>query len=271
MFPPVSATTCTVETWTGRANSAPGAAWTHVRWGDRAELHSQQSSGASRLSSVFLRCLHTTAHRAVNVPYIISFMARRWWHFWSDDFSVRMLTLSSFQEDSGGPLMCSHKNKYTIVGIISSGKGWVAQKNSWNRKKRFKFNCVTLCFPRCGSYPGLYTDVARYVDWIVSMTNLLENEIEWNWSNGKHISSQKEQESWFNDIIIRNNDLKKCDPNSDIIHISNKTVRNFSDKLSLFCSKWHNVFYDEKILKCWIIVSYKKISILTLEWLNNNK
>ena len=31
---------------------------------------------------------------------------------------------------------------------------------------------------RCGSYPGLYTDVARYVDWIIRMTNLLENEIE---------------------------------------------------------------------------------------------
>ena len=49
--------------------------------------------------------------------------------------------------------MCSHKNRYTIVGIISSGKG-------------------------CGSYPGLYTDVARYVDWITSMIELLENEIE---------------------------------------------------------------------------------------------
>ena len=32
---------------------------------------------------------------------------------------------------------------------------------------------------RCGSYPGLYTDVARYVDWIIRMTNLLENEVEW--------------------------------------------------------------------------------------------
>ena len=31
---------------------------------------------------------------------------------------------------------------------------------------------------RCGSYPGLYTDVARYVDWITSMIALLENEIE---------------------------------------------------------------------------------------------
>jgi len=62
-------------------------------------------------------------------------------------------SVDACQEDSGGPLMCSHKNKYTIVGIISSGKG-------------------------CGSYPGLYTDVSRYVDWIVNMVDLLENEVE---------------------------------------------------------------------------------------------
>jgi secreted trypsin-like serine protease len=62
-------------------------------------------------------------------------------------------SVDACQKDSGGPLMCSHKNQYTLVGIISSGKG-------------------------CGSYPGLYTDVARYVDWIIRMTNLLENEIE---------------------------------------------------------------------------------------------
>ena len=27
------------------------------------------------------------------------------------------------QEDSGGPLVCSSKGRYTLVGIISSGKG----------------------------------------------------------------------------------------------------------------------------------------------------
>ena len=37
-------------------------------------------------------------------------------------------------------------------------------------------HCNDVC--SCGSYPGLYTDVARYVDWIIRMTNLLENEIE---------------------------------------------------------------------------------------------
>jgi len=46
------------------------------------------------------------------------------------------------QEDSGGPLVCQMENgKYHLVGIVSSGKG-------------------------CGIYPGLYTDVSRYMDWL---------------------------------------------------------------------------------------------------------
>lgn len=46
------------------------------------------------------------------------------------------------QEDSGGPLVCRlDDNKYHLVGIVSSGKG-------------------------CGIYPGLYTDVSRYMDWL---------------------------------------------------------------------------------------------------------
>jgi len=45
------------------------------------------------------------------------------------------------QEDSGGPLVCRMNGKYNLVGIVSSGKG-------------------------CGIYPGLYTDVSRYMDWL---------------------------------------------------------------------------------------------------------
>ena len=46
------------------------------------------------------------------------------------------------QEDSGGPLVCQMDDqKYHLVGIVSSGKG-------------------------CGIYPGLYTDVSRYIDWL---------------------------------------------------------------------------------------------------------
>jgi len=45
------------------------------------------------------------------------------------------------QEDSGGPLVCKMNGKYNLVGIVSSGKG-------------------------CGIYPGLYTDVSRYMDWL---------------------------------------------------------------------------------------------------------
>ena len=46
------------------------------------------------------------------------------------------------QEDSGGPLVCQlDDQKYHFVGIVSSGKG-------------------------CGVYPGLYTEVSRYLDWL---------------------------------------------------------------------------------------------------------
>jgi len=56
------------------------------------------------------------------------------------------------QEDSGGPLMCHNRGKYELVGIVSSGKG-------------------------CGVYPGLYTEVSRYTDWIERSLAVLENEI----------------------------------------------------------------------------------------------
>ena len=46
------------------------------------------------------------------------------------------------QEDSGGPLVCQFEDqKFYLVGIVSSGKG-------------------------CGVYPGLYTDVSHYMDWL---------------------------------------------------------------------------------------------------------
>ena len=46
------------------------------------------------------------------------------------------------QEDSGGPLVCKlNDGKYHFIGIVSSGKG-------------------------CGVYPGLYTEVSRYIDWL---------------------------------------------------------------------------------------------------------
>jgi len=61
-------------------------------------------------------------------------------------------SVDACQEDSGGPLVCQTKGRYHLVGIISSGKG-------------------------CGSYPGLYTDVSRYYDWIKDRINILENEV----------------------------------------------------------------------------------------------
>ena len=51
-------------------------------------------------------------------------------------------TVDACQEDSGGPLVCRlDGGQYHIAGIVSSGKG-------------------------CGVYPGLYTEVSRYVDWL---------------------------------------------------------------------------------------------------------
>lgn len=50
--------------------------------------------------------------------------------------------IDACQEDSGGPLVCKMADdRYHFIGIVSSGKG-------------------------CGIYPGLYTDVSRYVDWL---------------------------------------------------------------------------------------------------------
>lgn len=62
-------------------------------------------------------------------------------------------SVDACQEDSGGPLMCQHKNRYHVVGIVSSGKG-------------------------CGLYPGLYTEVSRYTDWILDTMAELENVVE---------------------------------------------------------------------------------------------
>ena len=81
-----------------------------------------------------LKLLHTkhTKHTVqINVYWPIkpfSGLAIKFFHYVCDNngisnLSTQIMTLPSFQEDSGGPLMCSHKNKYTLVGIISSGKG----------------------------------------------------------------------------------------------------------------------------------------------------
>ena len=50
-------------------------------------------------------------------------------------------SVDACQEDSGGPLVCRLGDAYHVVGIVSSGKG-------------------------CGVYPGLYTEVSRYIDWL---------------------------------------------------------------------------------------------------------
>ena len=54
--------------------------------------------------------------------------------------------------DSGGPLVCLVKNKVTVVGIVSFGKG-----------------CSDS-----SKIPGVYTHVAEYFDWI---TNLMVNNL----------------------------------------------------------------------------------------------
>jgi len=58
-------------------------------------------------------------------------------------------TVDACQEDSGGPLMCERNGRYQLVGLVSSGKG-------------------------CGSYPGLYTEVSKYTDWIMDWVSVLD-------------------------------------------------------------------------------------------------
>ncbi len=45
--------------------------------------------------------------------------------------------------------MCEQNGRYQLVGLVSSGKG-------------------------CGSYPGLYTEVAKYTDWIIDWVSVLD-------------------------------------------------------------------------------------------------
>jgi len=62
-------------------------------------------------------------------------------------------SVDACQEDSGGPLMCEKEGRYHVTGIVSSGKG-------------------------CGLYPGLYTEVSKYTDWIRRTINELENYVD---------------------------------------------------------------------------------------------
>jgi len=61
-----------------------------------------------------------------------------------------MINISNrFQGDSGGPLMFFIKNQYYLMGIVSRG-------------------------PKiCGEpgYPGIYTRVSYFMDWIVGKIN----------------------------------------------------------------------------------------------------
>lgn len=52
--------------------------------------------------------------------------------------------------DSGGPLACKHNGVWHLVGITSWGEG-------------------------CGlkERPGVYTNVAKYVDWILEKTQMV--------------------------------------------------------------------------------------------------
>ena len=74
--------------------------------------------------------------------------------------------------------MCKHRGRYHLVGIISSGKGSVM---SYTHSRRQQSLASTLCILktvfwwRCGVYPGLYTEVSRYVSWIEKSLQELED------------------------------------------------------------------------------------------------
>ena len=71
---------------------------------------------------------------------LISFFRRNVYR--TGKFCAGSSGVDACQEDSGGPLVCRMEDdRYHLVGIVSSGKG-------------------------CGIYPGLYTDVSRYMDWL---------------------------------------------------------------------------------------------------------
>ena len=76
----------------------------------------------------------------VSFNYLISFFRRNVYR--TGKFCAGSSGVDACQEDSGGPLVCRMEDdRYHLVGIVSSGKG-------------------------CGIYPGLYTDVSRYMDWL---------------------------------------------------------------------------------------------------------
>ena len=53
-----------------------------------------------------------------------------------------------FQGDSGGPLVCFTGTNWELTGLVSWGHGCGGKKK-----------------------PGLYTNVANYIDWIEKITN----------------------------------------------------------------------------------------------------
>ena len=77
-------------------------------------------------------------------------------------YSVLLNMISScIRRTPGAPSCATIRADMNLWGLSAVAKGELPQENPTSEQK-FNLNMVL----RCGVYPGLYTEVSRYSDWI---------------------------------------------------------------------------------------------------------